>query len=100
MQRLAERRLLLGAAEARMPGADRPGAEADVAETDRRAVGVGLRTLAADLVEAEALPVSFVAELEREAPGIEMRTPLAVLVDQPAIGEFRPVLLDRARAAD
>ena len=93
MQRLAEAGFLLGAAEAGMPGADRPRAEADVAETDRRAVGVGLRTLAADLVEAETLTVAFVAELEREAPGVEMRPPLAVLVDQAAIGEFRPVLL-------
>ena len=93
MQRLAERGVLLGAAEAWMPGSHRPRTETDVAESDRRAVGVGLRTLAADLVETEALTMSFVAEFEREAPGIEMRPPLAVLVDQAAIGEFRSVLL-------
>ena len=92
MHRLAEPGFLLGAAEAGMPGANRPRAEADVAEADRRTVGIGFRTLAAELVEAEALTVAFVAELEREAPGIEMRAPLAVLVDQSAIGEFRPVL--------
>ena len=90
---------LLGAAEAGMPGADRPGAEADVAETDRRAVRVSLRTLAADLVEAEALPVPFVAELKGEAPGIEMRPPLAVLVDQTVHRRISAGCVDRARAA-
>ena len=35
----------------------------------------------------------FVAEFERETPGIEMRSAFAVLVHEPAIGEFRPVLL-------
>src|SRR5215471_11975581 len=93
MQRLADRGFLLGAAKARMSGPYRPRAKANVTETDRRAVRISLRTLAADLVEAETLTMPFVAELERETPGIEMRPPLAVLVDQPPVGEFRPILL-------
>ncbi len=93
MDRLVERGALFGASEARVAGPDRPGAEADIAEADGRAVGVGLRALAADLVQAPALPVAEIAELQREASGVEMRPALAILVDKAAIGEFRPVLL-------
>ena len=56
-----ESRTLLGAAEARVAGADRPRAEPDIAEPDRRTIGACLRTLAADLVQAPALAVALVA---------------------------------------
>src|SRR5271157_2115116 len=92
MQRLAESGVLLRAAEAWMPGSHRPRAETDVAESERRAVRVGLGTLAADLVKAEALAMSFVAEFERKASSVKVRPALAVLVDQAAVRESRPVL--------
>src|SRR5512146_1413320 len=88
VDRFGERDTLLGAADARVTGADRPARIADVAEQDRRAVRIGLRTLAAQLVQAVALAVTLVAEFHGKASGIEVRTALAVLVDEARVGEL------------
>ena len=66
--RLRKATLLLGAAEARVADADRPGSLDDVAEVQDRAVGVGHRALAAELVEAPALAMALVAELLAKRP--------------------------------
>src|SRR3546814_18131560 len=50
MDGFGEADALLGTAEARRADADRPVALTDVAKAARRAVGMGLRALAADLV--------------------------------------------------
>ena len=54
MNGLREADTLLGAADARVATTDRPGAGADIAEQDGRAIGVGFRTLAAKLVQTKA----------------------------------------------
>src|SRR3954469_14386061 len=70
--RHAEGVVLLGAAGAGVADADGPGA-VHVAEVLERAVGVGDRSLAAELVEAEALAMSLVAERLGETAGVEVR---------------------------
>lgn len=97
MERLVEAHALLGAAEAGMPDAHRPGIGPNIAELDGRAVGIGLGSLATEFVETPALAVTFVAELLGEAGGIEMRPAFAVVVDQASIGEERPALAVKVR---
>src|SRR3546814_6276317 len=97
MDGFGEADALLGAAETRRADADRPVALTDVAKADCRAVGVRLRALAADLVQAESLTMAGVAELQRKASGIKVRPALAVLVDDAAIREARPVQLVQCR---
>jgi hypothetical protein len=82
-----------------MADADRPVALADIAEADGRTIGVGLRPLAAEFVQAPALAMAEIAVFQGKAAGVEMRAPLAVFVDQPAVGEFRPVLDIQSPAA-
>jgi hypothetical protein len=86
--RLGEADAALGAAEAGVAGAHRPGPGAHVAEQDGGAVGVGLRPLAAELVEAPPLAVALVAELQGETAGVEVGAALAVLVDEPGVGKL------------
>ena len=59
----------------------------DFAEGLDRAVGVGDRTLAAELVQAPALPVPRVAKSFSILPGIKMSTPLAIVMNPLAIGK-------------
>src|SRR5271157_4365336 len=91
VDRDAERDLLLGAPRARVPDADRPSFR--LAETEEGAIRVGRRPLAAELVEAVALPVPLVAELLREAAGVEMGPARTVLVDRPPVRPLGPSLL-------
>ncbi len=75
-----------------MADAHRPDAAAHVAELQGRAVAVGLRPLAAQVIETPALTVALVTKLFGETAGIEVRTALAVFVDEPLIGKQRPLL--------
>ena len=84
---------LFRAAEAGMADTDGPGAGAGLAEQNGGAIGIGFRSLAAELVQATPFSVHLIPELLRESAGIEMGPPLAVFVDQPAIGKFGPPLL-------
>ena len=78
-----------------VPPRPRPGAH--VVEQDGRAVGVGLGTLAAQLVQAIALAMALVAEFQGEAAGVEMGAAFAVFMDQTGIGEFGPALVVHRR---
>ncbi len=89
MDRLRKADAFLAAADAGMARAHRPGLHPCVPEQDDGTVGVGLRTLAAELVQAVALAVVLVAEFQRETAGIEMSAALAIFVDEPAVGEER-----------
>ena len=101
MDRLGEADALLGAADAGMAATDRPDASPTSPKPMRRAVGVGFRPLAAELVEAVALAVALVAELHGEAAGIEVRAAFAVLVNQARVGEHRPAeLIHRRQLAE
>src|SRR5271157_4135310 len=91
VDRDAEGDLLLGAPHARVSDADRPSIR--LAEMEEGAIRVGRRPLAAELVEAVALPVPLVAELLREAAGVEMGPPRTVLVDRPPVRPLGPSLL-------
>jgi hypothetical protein len=71
-----------------MAAAHRPVVLAGIAEAQGRAVGVGFRTLAAELVEAVALAVAAVAEFHGEAPGVEVGAALAVFMDQARVGKL------------
>ena len=84
--RHAERQRLLGATDARMPQADRPGI-VHVAKVLRRATGVRLRTFATHLVQAVAETMRCVAELGDEAAGVEVSAALALIVNDAAVGE-------------
>ena len=75
----------LGAADAGMPGADRP-AGAGVPLEDR-AGREGRRALASHLIEAPALPGRLVVELLDELAGVEVGAPRALVVDARAVGE-------------
>ena len=79
----------LSAADAAVADAYRP--HLDTVEAGYRAVGEGLRPLAADLVEAVAEPVELVAELFNKTALVEMGTALAVVMNPAAIGKERPV---------
>ena len=74
VNRLTEAYTLLSAADAGAATTHRPGAGTSITEQDARAVGVGFRPLAAELVEAVALAVAFVAKVDRKTTGIEMGT--------------------------
>ena len=66
MDRLGETHTLFGTAETGVSGAHGPGTGSHLAIENRRAVGVGLRTLAAEFVQAPALAMTFITELDRE----------------------------------
>ena len=97
VDRLGEAHALLGATETGVTDADWPVSFADVAEADGRAIGVGFRSLAPDLVKTKALAVAVIAKLQGKAAGVKMRTPLAVFVDQPAVSELGPGLTVQRR---
>ena len=91
---------LLRAADARVPDRDGPRAR-HLAEVEERAVGVRLRSLAAELVEAPAVAVTLVAERLREPARVEVRAALAVLVDHAAVGELRTAeIVERRQRAE
>src|SRR6185369_224474 len=81
-----EEQVRLGTADAGMTDTHRPGHA--VIETDNRAVGIGCRPFAAQLVEAVAFGVGRVAIGLGKAAGIEMGPALAVFVDLAAVGEL------------
>src|ERR1035437_1181285 len=89
----------LGAAEARMPGADRP-ARAAVPLEDR-AGREGRRSLATHFVQAPALSRPFIIERLDELARVEVRATRALVVDALAVGEQRaPLAIDRGKASE
>src|ERR1035437_7092986 len=86
----------LGAAEARMPGADGP-ARTAVPHEDG-AGREGRRPLATRPVQAPALARPVIVERLDELAGVEVRTPRALVVDALAIREQRaPLAVDRGK---
>ena len=70
-----------------MSDTDRP--DINIVKTNGRAVGEGLRTLAADLVETVCLSVELITELFDKTAFIEMRPSFAMIVVSSAIGKER-----------
>src|SRR5208282_2124091 len=87
---------LFRAAHTRRTDADRPH-PGNLIEMTRGAGGVSDRPLAAELVEAPALAVSFIAERGRKPAGIKVRSPRTIFVDHALIGERRAVELVQLR---
>ncbi len=99
VKRFVERDTLFGATEAWVADADRPRIR-HLAKVLNRAVGVGLRTLAAEGEEAVTEPVPLVAVLAGKAAGVEVRAARAVLVDRAPVGEERtPLVVERGQRA-
>jgi len=92
MDRLGEPNALLGATKTRVPRAHWPTTGANIAKQDGGTIGISLRSLTAQLVQAPALAVPLVTEFHRETSRVKMRAAFAVFVDQAAVGELRPVL--------
>ncbi len=65
----------------------------DIVEPNRRAVGEGFRSLAADLVQTVAKLMELITELLDETAFIEVRPPFAMIVNSASVGEERAVEL-------